>query len=336
MDRNRLATRLVAAALISGGVTAPLIPRGHAPAMLSSNSFAKAVAFIDATGRPLERALAHYYLAHGSRDDVMAELTKFQNPDGGFATILESDARWHGSSPMATRLALGIMHDVDAPVTDPRVRRTVAYLVARIDTAKGYWHALPEEVNSAPHAPWWHFHEATGKCDVESPVFPTAAIAGYLRDYGSLLPAGLLDHVTISSLNYLMVSKDSMAMSDVEMLVDLVEQLPPAARVAAVGKLDRVLSTILARSPHQWKNYSPQPLMYVRAPQSPFYRGLEQSVEENLDYVIATQQPDGGWTPNWTWEMSYPADWEVAKREWRAELTLENLRLLDAFHRIAR
>lgn len=336
MDWHQRATRRLSPTIALGLAGMAFTPAARPPSMLSGESFTRAIAFIETTGRPLERALAQYYFAHGTREDVMTDLATFQNADGGFATILESDVRWRGSSPMATRLALGIMHDVHAPTTDERVRRAVAYLVAQFDTEQGYWHALPEEVNTAPHAPWWHFHEATGKCDVESPVFPTAAIAGYLHDYASVLPTGLLNRVTNSSLNYLVASPDSMAMSDVEMLVDLVEQLAPADRIAAVGKVDRVLSTIIARNPEQWKTYSPQPLMYVRTPESPFYRGLEQAVAANLDYVIATQQADGGWTPNWTWEMSYPADWEVAKREWRAKLTLQNLRALDAYHWIAR
>lgn len=55
-----------------------------------------------------------FHLEHGSRDEVIAELAKFQNGDGGFAPYLESDNRWHGSSPMATMIGLRMLNQVSA------------------------------------------------------------------------------------------------------------------------------------------------------------------------------------------------------------------------------
>jgi len=73
--------------------------------MLSHEAFARAEVFINETARPLERALFAFYFAHGSRDAVIAELAKFQNSDGGFASCLESDTRWCGSSPLGAMKA---------------------------------------------------------------------------------------------------------------------------------------------------------------------------------------------------------------------------------------
>jgi hypothetical protein len=66
--------------------------------MLSGAAFVGAETFIYKTARPLERALFAFYFRNGSRDAVIAELAKFQNNDGGFASCLESDTRWCGSS----------------------------------------------------------------------------------------------------------------------------------------------------------------------------------------------------------------------------------------------
>src|ERR1700722_17410532 len=173
------------------------------PPMLSPASFAKAKDFILTTGRPLDRARFRFHFEQGSARDVITELAKFQNPDGGFVSYLESDSRWTGSSPNGTRVALKILTDVRAPSNDPHVQAVVKYLLATFDEHTGTWHALPKEANAAPHAPWWHVHEDTGKSDVDSPVFPTAALAGYLQPYDALLPRGFLKRITDASLKYL-------------------------------------------------------------------------------------------------------------------------------------
>ncbi len=64
---------------------------------------------------------------------------------------------------------------------------------------------------------------------------------------------------------------------------------------------------------------------------APTYRA---AIDPNLDYLIAQQQPDGTWGPNWSWGGLYPAAWAQAARAWTGFLTLENLRTLRAWGRI--
>lgn len=301
------------------------------PRMLSTYAFAQASAFVDSTGRPLERALLAYHFAHGSADAVLRALAAFQNPDGGFATDLESDARWTGSSPLATMKAMRILNEIGASPSDPHVAAAVRYLLATFDTKAGYWHALPKAVNTEPHAPWWHVQDSTGRSDVESPVFPTAGLAGYLRRYAGLLPDGFLESITASSLRYLTAAPVKMARPDIEMLTELVKFVPDHE---AVTKLRAVLSATVERDPGKWTTYTIQPLSFVGDPRSAFYPGLERAIDTNLTYVIDHQERDGGWAITWSWEKEYPAAWPIAKREWRAAQTLENLERLAAFGRI--
>ncbi len=304
--------------------------------MLSAASFAKAKDFINRTGRPLDRARFRFHFEQGSPSDVIAELAKFQNPDGGFATYLESDSRWTGSSPNGTRVALKILTDVKAPPQDPRVQAAVKYLLSTFDQSTGTWRALPKEANAAPHAPWWHVHEETGKCDVDSPVFPTAALAGYLQRYDSLLPRDFLKRITDASLKYLADSPVKMQMSDIDMLTELVRLLPPdhPQREAAIQKLRTVLAAVVERDPDKWTTYGIQPLSFIDSLHSPFYPGLEKEAAANVDYILRTQKEDGGWPLNWSWAEVDPAAWKIAEQEWRAVMTLEKLERLEGFHRI--
>ena len=303
---------------------------------LSREAFAKAEAFINETARPLDRALFAFYFAHGSRDAVIVELAKFQNNDGGFASCLESDTRWCGSSPLGAMKALGILTDLGVPASDPHVKTVVRYLLASFDDKHGMWHALPEEANAAPHASWWEVREGTGKCEVESPVFPTAALAGYLQNYAELLPPGFVKRITESSLNYLAAAPVRMPMPDIESLIELVRLLPPSDSTDAVRKLKSVLAAVVVQDPKQWDSYNVKPLTFVHSPQSPFYPELEKAVGANLDYMISTQKSDGGWGLTWSWEDRNPTAWKLAEKEWRGVVVLENLKTLQAFHRIAR
>lgn len=306
------------------------------PRQLGHDAFARAETSINETARPLDRALFAFYFAHGGRDAVIAELAKFQNNDGGFASCLESDTRWCGSSPLGAMKALGILTDLGVPASDPHVKAVVRYLLASFDDKQGMWHALPKEANQAPHASWWEVREDTGKCEVESPVFPTAALAGYLQNYASLLPPGFLKRITESSLNYLAAAPVRMQMPDIESLIELVRLLPPSQSTNAVRKLKSVLAAVVVQDPKQWNSYNVKPLTFVHSPQSPFYPKMESSVSANLDYIISTQKSDGGWGLTWSWEDRNPAAWKIAEKEWRGVVALENLKTLQAFHRISR
>ena len=235
---------------------------------------------------------------------------------------------------MGAMKALRILREVGAPPGDARVSALVPYLLRTFDSQKGYWHALPAEANRAPHAIWWEVRAESGKCEVESAVFPTAAIAGYLQAYDSLLPAGFLPRITASSMHYLAAAPLDMKMPDVEALTELVRLVPQNA--AAVEKLRDVLAKVVVQDRQKWDSYNVKPLTFVHTPESPLYAGPEEAVAANLDYLISTQEADGGWALTWSWADRDPAAWKVAEKEWRGVVTLENLETLDSFRRIAR
>jgi hypothetical protein len=170
---------------------------------------------------------------------------------------------------------------------------------------------------------------------VESPLFPTAALAGYLQNYAALLPPGFVQRITESSLNYLAAAPVRMQMPDIESLIELVRLLPPGQSTDAVRKLKSVLAVVVVQDPKQWNSYNVKPLTFVHSSQSPFYPEMETAVGANLDYIIPTQKSDGGWGLTWSWKDRNPTAWELAEKEWRGVVSLENLRTLQAFHRIA-
>lgn len=301
---------------------------------LSQHSFTKAGSFILKQARPLEQRLFEYHFKDGPEEAVLAELGRYQNDDGGFGRALEPDFRLQASSPLATTVAMQRIRELSLPPGHPIVQKALLYLISTYDPQKGYWPAVPTEVNQVPHAPWWHFDEAEGKTAPETPANPTAEIAGYLHAYPELIPADFLADRTEFALNHLLSQPDEMGMHDVFCFLRLAAELPEPAQGMFMERLKRAIDKIVTRDPQNWADYGPQPIMFVKSPDSPLAALLEEEIQANLDYTIDTQNEDGSWSPNWSWGDNYPETWDQAKQEWQGILTLENLRTLAAFGRI--
>ncbi len=95
---------------------------------LSAAKRDKAVNYIKAQGRPLERALYAYHFEGGSAAAVMDELRSFQNKDSGFGHALEPDLRLNDSSVIATTVALQRMLETHVPSDHPLVESACKYL----------------------------------------------------------------------------------------------------------------------------------------------------------------------------------------------------------------
>ena len=107
--------------------------------------------------------LFEYYFFNGSSDDVLEELKKYQNEDGGFGHGLEPDFLLPLSSPMATTIAFQILNSLDY-IDEKMVKKSVNYLDRTFDKDRMGWWSVPPEVNDYPHAPWWNYDlEAKGR-----------------------------------------------------------------------------------------------------------------------------------------------------------------------------
>ena len=309
---------------------------------LTSQSFAKAKAFIMENARPLEQRLFAYHFEGGPPEAVLEELARFQNEDGGFGQALEPDFRLPASSPLATSVAFQKLrhlreepgHPLARALARPLAQDGIRYLLASYDAEKGYWPAVPPEVNTAPHAPWWHYDPQAGRCAVETPANPSAEITGYLYAYPEQVPGDFLSRVTESALSYLQSHAGQIEMHGLFCYIRLSEELSGAAQESLVERLKSLVSEAVARDPQSWAEYGPQPLMFATSPQSPLVSLMPQEIEANLDYRIEGQDPGGSWSPNWTWGENYPEAWPQARQEWQGVLTLENLLLLRRFGRL--
>jgi hypothetical protein len=301
---------------------------------LTSAAQDRARIFIKTHARPLERARYAYRFEAGSAQAVLDALAAFQNPDGGFGRALEPDLRLPDSSALATTTALQILRELGVESDHALVQGAMRYLLSIYDADHQIWPIIPPNVDDAPHAPWWVYQP--------DPLVhrsnPRPEIAGYCVQYADLVPAELRDTLLESVLAHFETLPDKMdAQDDLLCYVRLAESegLPAAIRDSLITKLTTMIDASVSRDPAAWSGYVMRPLKAVQRPDSPFAAVLGDALVQNLDYEITHQGEDGAWWPYWSWGEMHAEVWPVAAQEWKGVLTLDMLRTLRNFGRLA-
>ena len=301
---------------------------------LTHSAFQRAKNFIMDQGRVLDQRRFEFHFEGGSADAVLAALTPYQNDDGGFGHSLEPDIQTPFSSAIVTTVGFQILREIRAPASHTVVRNGIQYFIATYEESQQVWPIVPPEVNDAPHAPWWHYEKSTETFG-RFLVNPRAEIVGYLHEFSEGVPTKLLKTLTTAVLEHLDSLPDEMEMHDSLCFVRLAETETLSSRDKVWAKLARAAAPGVARNAEQLTGYVLKPLWLVPSPESPLAAGLKDEVEMNLDFEIEQQGEDGSWSPNFSWGDQYPEAWRVAKREWQSRFTVDTLKTLKDFGRIA-
>jgi len=293
----------------------------------------KAKRFIFEQARPLEISLYAFHFEGGSRDDVLDELARFQNPDGGFAHGFESDLRTPKSTTIATSLGFQILRETGADESCLLVQNGIRFLMQTYDAERKVWPIIVPEVNDHPHAPWWHFGEDRPSRWEEELANPRPEMLGYLHDYRELVPESILSSLTEDVISHLDKLPEAIEMHDLLCYSRLIQtkSLPENARARMLPRLKEAADLTVATDASQLAGYGLKPIVLAPSPDSVFARPLRDAIEANLDYEITSQGEDGAWAPNWSW----PGDaWQTAEIEWKGVLTLRALLALKNYDRL--
>jgi hypothetical protein len=311
---------------------------------LTRQAFGRARQFLVTQARPLDRALFEHHFEDGSVEAVLAELTQYQNEDGGFGRALEPDMRTPSSSALCTGIGLRLLRELGCSAQHPMVRNAVEYLLATHDPESKVWRFVPYDANDHPHAPWWHDEEGSlartfGGFVVNPRAQLVAALVHYNADASSaLVPASWLNDVTRDTVAAI-ESAESLGLGggdDLTCALDLAEAngLPLDLRERLVRRIRAVVPQVVSVDPQEWASYCLPPLKVAPSPRSLVADLLKDALQLHLDYTIEQQTAEGTWEPNWTWGEMYPDVWPQARLEWRGEITLHTLISLRAFGRI--
>lgn len=303
--------------------------------ILSESQFDKAAEFITRHARPLERALFEYHFNSGTTDQVLDELKKFQNQDGGFGYGVEPDIRMPHSSALVTSVAFQVIREISTPASHEMVRSGIAYLKTTFNRDISGWEPVPPQVDDYGRAPWWNYKDI-GEGEQISPLVkanPGAEIVGYLHMFD-----GQGDSGTLSEASEIVLSTFDELPDDIEehammCFIRLAEMAPDRIADRLEEKLRRGVRLVSGKTAEDWQGYGGRPLWLAPTPASLLADELVDPIQNELDFLIDTQTEGGSWQPFWQWGQ-YEEEEKLAKVEWAGWLTLRNLQALRAWGRI--
>ncbi len=297
-------------------------------------AYLRARDFLKTQARPIERALFEYQFEGGTREAVIAALAGYQNPDGGFGHALEPDLRAPDSSALATGHALTWLWKTGIPAEHEMVRRAVRWSLETLDPQTRVWRIVPPGANEYPHAPWWHEDgHSLAQTFEDFVIAPRGEILAGLYHFGAQRAwLDALAEETVAAVESLPPGGENIGYTS--QLAEA-QGLPEPLRERLVAYLRARAPEVVEYDPRKWAEYCLAPVWAAQTPHSPLADLLMEPIQQNLDYIIDTQKPEGFWEPNWSWFGSYPEVWEQqARPEWQGELTLRNLNFLRVFGRI--
>ncbi|GIP46987.1 hypothetical protein J53TS2_05780 [Paenibacillus sp. J53TS2] len=287
----------------------------------------RAATFIYSNARLLDRKRFAYHFDGGTAEEVLGALRPYQNEDGGFGHALEADMRGPHSQPVATETALLVMREVGGFGSD-LLDGVIRYLRS-ITLPGGGLPRATTNVNRYPHAPWWVTEE-----DGVPSINPTGSIVGMLLEQQERTDFIHEDWFR-SHIDFLWNHVEQGLPGDYHdaaQWIAFLQQVPDRERAASHrSRLDEWLTgpSGIETDPlaqgyvHKVLDYAPTPDSYAAKLVS------DQEVQRHLDWLLSTQQEDGGWA------LTFPGTSPAAEQEWRGWLTVENLKILKAYGRLS-
>ena len=277
--------------------------------------------------------LLDYYLIKslfGNKDiEIINELKKFQNKDGGFGHGLEPDVRMPNSSVVATNVAIKALDFVkDKKLKEPMIKDIVSYLESVYDPKRKGFNMVSKEVDDYPHAVWWNYQDLEKNFPYGN---PDPEVVGFLYKNRKHLKTLNISSLINSVIKH--VISDNFKTGGMHQLMSVLyfyKRVDQDVKNLIHDRLHEVVSHEFDESTGEWQYYGLEPYkIYVIEPH--FLNAHLEELGRNLSYnleKVSTLTVK----PNWKWDQ-YDDVFEEIKHEWTGHLYFD---LLYAFrlHRI--
>ncbi|MGM0500696.1 MAG: hypothetical protein ACQERL_10905 [Bacillota bacterium] len=304
---------------------------------LSSESFKKISSKLKEKARPLDIAIFNHYFNKGNTKDLILEIEKYQNEDGGFGRALEPDFRLPLSTPMATSIALRYLSQVDSSKSAQMIiKKAVSYLEKCYDSKKNGWYAVRKEVNDYPHTPWWHYdHEKKMTVIDNNWGNPSAELLAYLIRYQDYINHINLDSLVEQSVKNIQHKKVYESENEIYCYLKLYDEINIKNKSELKVNIAEGIKQLIEYDQNKWREYVPLPLDFVPSPAKERFGVSESKIEANLNFYIELIESDKESLVKPPWGASfYKGKLKQAYQEWQGHWTLNILIRLDNYQRI--
>lgn len=309
--------------------------------MITLNRLTEIKYWMHRNAREVELSLWNYFFENGSREDVAAALSWYQNEDGGFGYALDADNWNPNSNPYQTSMAIRILRNIGfTDMGHPVCQGIFKYLYSEKDLMDYGWRFCIPTNDSFPHAPWWQYNEERNL--VES-IGPTCDIAAFIlknMDSGSGLYKKA-EKITNQLLAGFQTCENfgDMGIAGFMGLIETLKELHFGEYdyEALWDKLKSLVKNSIETDVSKWAYYGVRPSNYIIGPHSACYEDNKEIVEKELDYLEQTLPENGVWGITWTWfdnNEKYAKEFAVSENWWKAAAAVDKLLLLKNFGRL--
>jgi len=290
------------------------------------------ISYIKNHGRPIEIKRLSHLLFGGSIDEILLELQKYQNEDGGFGHALEPDCWNPESSAIQSWTAITIFRSLDLESSHPMIMRLFEYLEASFNHETSRWNLLHPLNNMYPHAPWWEYR------DVEPSFNPSASIAGFImkhEDKSSKL-YNYANTVYLDALDYINNTADPIEMHELRCLIDMANDLYETHQfdpdyLNMVQRLIIQMRLLIEKDEKKWFSaYVVKPSFLIKQHPSIGSDEFRDLMIKEFELALENRNSEGVWPITWNW-IHYPETFLKAKIMWSSIISYEYLSLMKQY-----
>jgi hypothetical protein len=253
--------------------------------------------------------------------DLLEELKKYQNPDGGFGHGLEPDTMLPSSSVVCTDEAIHYLNELEDTKSKERIiSDIVSYYESTYNQKKEAWELVPKDVDNYPHAVWWDYSGV----DEFTYGNPNPQIIGFLYSNRDLLKSIDIEYQVNKVVNYIKTDflKESKKHNLLSCLI-FYTYMPQNIQEEIYDILQEAVDNELYLD--NWENYSLQPYEILLI--DPLFLEKHQDLlKKNIEYCF-DKLSHGLIQPNWQW-YQYEEDFNNIKNHWAGRLTFHVIKAI--------
>lgn len=296
--------------------------------MLSVSQIKRMDHWMKSSARPYDLAKWNFIIHDGTKENIVNEMLKYQNADGGFGHGFECDILAPASAAIPTAEAIFQAYDYQLDCTADWFIRILDYFESTIKDIPKYWEDAPKEVFEYPHAPWWNYEP----CTKFSPN-PCAVVASAFILYGNEKQKEIGNKIAEECFDLLVSNEfcgdhDSLnIMTLINKLISINSSLITDEIIYAMKR--RILENVCFDSA-LWNEYRFAPLDFVDSPNSIWYDTVKNGVELNFRFWLESLNEQGVWDPNFSWGINNEISHQVTEN-WKGYIVSKRIRIIRNF-----
>lgn len=289
----------------------------------------KTLPFIKKSGRILDYYLILNLIEESNYEkEIIAELLKYQNPDGGFGNALEPDNQMNESSTLSTNIACEIIDTLTINEKKKVIEDIIKYFESTYKENTKSFDFVTKEIMNYPHAVWWNFESI----DSFGYLNPNPEIIGFLCKHSEYLnyinPEELKKYMIDYIKDYIYDCKEEHSLYSIRRMIDRMN-CPNTLEIEEL--FIKQIQEVIVIDEEKWGKYVAEPINFINNINHPLYSKYKDSVSKNLQFTLDNIGEDNVWFPKWGWFQYEDVFEKTAKYQWMGYLTYKNIKLLINF-----